>query len=98
MADREQTAFRLDAAVLQALRFVKERDGLPVSEQVRRAVDGWLKTNAAEIRDIHDAFEQLDTDLTVGNRGDYDGERLPSMFGSLGGRALGTLTATEFEN
>ena len=25
MADREQTAFRLDAAVLQALRFVKEK-------------------------------------------------------------------------
>jgi hypothetical protein len=98
MADRELTAFRLDAALLQALRFVKERDGLLLSEQVRRAVEGWLKTNGADIRDIHGAFDKFDTALTTGNRGDYDGVRLPSAFGSLGGRTMGTLTATEFES
>lgn len=99
MVDRELTAFRLEASTLQALRFVKERDGLPVSEQVRRAVDEWLKTHDTDIRTIHAAFENFEVSLTTGNRGgEYDGVRLPSAFGLIGGRTLGTLTSTEFES
>jgi hypothetical protein len=33
-----QTAFRLDPELLDALQAIKRRDGIPVSEQVRRAL------------------------------------------------------------
>jgi hypothetical protein len=98
MADRELTAFRLDGALLQALRFVKERDALPVSEQVRRAVEVWLKTAGANLQEIHAAFDDLDTALTIGNPGDdCAAVRLPQVLGPLGRRLLGTLSAAEFE-
>jgi hypothetical protein len=35
--------FRLDADLMAGLQQVKARDGVPVSEQVRRAVRAWLK-------------------------------------------------------
>jgi len=38
----KQTAFRLDAALLDALQAIKRRDGIPVSEQVRRALQIWI--------------------------------------------------------
>jgi hypothetical protein len=99
MTDKELTAFRVDAALLQALRFVKERDGVPLSEQVRRATEAWLKANGADLRDIHRAFDDFDDSLTATeNRGDsLDGLRLPLAFGAVGDRALGSLSASEFE-
>ena len=36
------TAFRLDPAMLAGLEAVKDRDGIPIAEQVRRAVQRWL--------------------------------------------------------
>jgi hypothetical protein len=39
---KKQTAFRIDPEILDGLRTVKERDGVPVSEQVRRALVAWL--------------------------------------------------------
>ncbi|MDP1568962.1 MAG: ribbon-helix-helix domain-containing protein [Vicinamibacterales bacterium] len=39
---KKQTAFRIDPEILEGLRQVKERDGVPVSEQVRRALTAWL--------------------------------------------------------
>ena len=44
---REQTAFRLDQDLMNGLRAVKERDGVPISEQVRRAVRVWLEAKGA---------------------------------------------------
>ncbi|MCG3774992.1 MAG: hypothetical protein JW395_1820 [Nitrospira sp.] len=38
----KQTAFRLDPEILDGLLVVKERDGMPLSEQVRRALRTWL--------------------------------------------------------
>lgn len=35
--------FRLDDDVLEALGRIKERDGIPVSEQVRRALAAWIE-------------------------------------------------------
>jgi hypothetical protein len=44
MSPTEQTAFRLDTELMDGLRAVKERDGIPISEQVRRAVKAWLES------------------------------------------------------
>jgi len=41
---KTQTAFRIDPDILEGLRLVKERDGMPFSEQVRRALRVWLET------------------------------------------------------
>jgi ribbon-helix-helix CopG family protein len=40
--------FRLEDELLEALQMVKERDGIPVTEQVRRAVRMWLDTKGIE--------------------------------------------------
>jgi hypothetical protein len=40
---KKQTAFRIEAEILSGLQTVKERDGVPVSEQVRRALRAWLE-------------------------------------------------------
>ena len=40
---KTQTAFRIDPEILDGLRLVKERDGMPFSEQVRRALRNWLE-------------------------------------------------------
>jgi hypothetical protein len=40
---RPQLNVRVDEALLDGLRQVQDRDGVPVSEQVRRAVWAWLE-------------------------------------------------------
>jgi hypothetical protein len=40
---KKQTAFRIEPEILNGLQTVKERDGVPVSEQVRRALRAWLE-------------------------------------------------------
>ncbi len=48
MATRtKQTAFRLEPDILDGLQRIKTRDGVPVSEQVRRALWAWI-----EARDV----------------------------------------------
>jgi uncharacterized protein (DUF4415 family) len=42
MSPKELTAFRLEQDVLEGLRTVKERDGVPYSVQVDRALRAWL--------------------------------------------------------
>lgn len=42
-SNKAQTAFRIDEDVLAALRAIKERDGVPISEQVRRALAEWVR-------------------------------------------------------
>lgn len=41
---RRITTFRIDEDLLAGLRAVQERDGVPVPEQVRRAIRAWLDT------------------------------------------------------
>jgi len=42
-SQKKQTAFRLEPEILDGLQTVKERDGIPISEQVRRALREWLE-------------------------------------------------------
>ena len=43
MTPRRITTFRIDEELLDGLREVWERDGVAVSEQVRRAIRAWLE-------------------------------------------------------
>ena len=36
-------AFRVEPEILEGLQTVKDRDGIPASEQVRRALRAWLE-------------------------------------------------------
>ena len=39
---KKQTNFRIDPDIMERLQRIKERDGIPLSEQVRRALRIWL--------------------------------------------------------
>jgi hypothetical protein len=41
---RKIATFRLDDDLLEGLRAVEQRDGIPPSEQARRAIRMWLET------------------------------------------------------
>ena len=43
------TTFRLETELLDGLRQVKIRDGIPATEQVRRAVQDWLRARGVTI-------------------------------------------------
>ena len=48
MAERKvQTAYRLDPEMIQRMKDLKEREGIPESEQVRRALQEWLDRREA---------------------------------------------------
>jgi hypothetical protein len=40
---RTLTNFRIDPELLEALRQIRERDGLPIAEQIRRAIRVWVE-------------------------------------------------------
>lgn len=42
MTPKRLTNFRIDDELMDALETIRERDGIPVSEQVRRAIELWL--------------------------------------------------------
>ena len=44
MPPRKITTFRIDEELLDGLRVVEQRDGVPVPEQVRRGIRAWLET------------------------------------------------------
>jgi len=44
---RKVTTFRTDPDVQQAMEALRERDGIPLSEQIRRALRSWLETKGA---------------------------------------------------
>lgn len=44
MTPLRQTAFRIESDLLDALQEIKRRDGVPVSEQVRRALQAWVES------------------------------------------------------
>ena len=47
---KKQTAFRIEAEILDGLQQVKDRDGVPVSEQVRRALRAWLDAKGVKVK------------------------------------------------
>jgi hypothetical protein len=50
VSPKEFTAFRLEVAQLEALRAIRDRDGIPVSEQVRRAIDKWVELKGVAVK------------------------------------------------
>lgn len=46
-ADRVLINFRIDRDLMTGLKFVANRDGVPQSEQVRRAIRAWLESRKA---------------------------------------------------
>ena len=42
MSPKELTAFRIERGIMAGLRQVKDRDGIPMSVQVHRALVAWL--------------------------------------------------------
>ena len=40
---KKQTAFRIDPDILEGLQEIKVRVGIPLAEQVRRALRAWLE-------------------------------------------------------
>jgi hypothetical protein len=50
-SDKIQTAFRIEPEILEALQEIKDRDGVPVSEQVRRALRTWIEAKSATKKD-----------------------------------------------
>jgi uncharacterized protein (DUF4415 family) len=50
MPPKELTAFRIDADVMKGLRHIKERDGVPLSVQVDRALRAWLASKDVRLK------------------------------------------------
>jgi Arc/MetJ-type ribon-helix-helix transcriptional regulator len=44
MTPRTSRTFRIDPEIVRGLEDLKERDGVPISEQVRRALRAWLES------------------------------------------------------
>ncbi len=42
--------FRLEEELLEALQQIKDRDGIPVSEQVRRALQAWIALKGVNVQ------------------------------------------------
>jgi hypothetical protein len=49
-SEKKQTAFRIDPDILDGLRAVKDREGIPISEQVRRALRAWLEARGGSAK------------------------------------------------
>jgi hypothetical protein len=47
MAAKKLTNFRIDPDLAVGLKVVKERDGIPEAEQIRRALRVWLESRDA---------------------------------------------------
>jgi Arc/MetJ-type ribon-helix-helix transcriptional regulator len=50
MTPRRMTTFRIDDELLDGLRTVYDRDGVQVSEQVRRAIRMWLESKGVIVK------------------------------------------------
>jgi hypothetical protein len=42
--------FRIEEELLEGLQRVKEREGVPVTEQVRRAITAWLESKEIDVK------------------------------------------------
>jgi hypothetical protein len=50
MAPKELTAFRLPESLLEALREIRDRDGISMTDQVHRALDAWVASRQAPVK------------------------------------------------
>ena len=49
MSPKELTAFRIEPEIMHGLRRVKDRDGVPLSVQVDRALRAWLEKKGVPV-------------------------------------------------
>ena len=47
--DKQLYTFRIEPSVLRALEAITERDGVPVSEQIRRGIRMWLESKGGVV-------------------------------------------------
>ena len=50
MTSLKPTTFRLETEIMDALNEIRERDGVAVSEQVRRALKQWIEAKGVKIK------------------------------------------------
>ena len=50
MSPKELTAFRVEAEIMAGLRRVKDRDGVPLSVQLDRALRAWLEEKGVTLK------------------------------------------------
>ena len=50
MSPKELTAFRIDVDLLEAMRRVKDEDGIPVTTQIEKAVADWLQRRGVKLK------------------------------------------------
>lgn len=48
--DLKAATFRLERSLLDGLQQVRQRDGIPVTEQVRRAIQAWLESKGVKVK------------------------------------------------
>lgn len=44
------TNIRIDEELIDAMQSIRDRDGIPVSEQVRRAIQAWVETKGVIVK------------------------------------------------
>jgi hypothetical protein len=49
MSPKEMTAFRIEPEIMEGLRRVKDREGVPLSIQVDRALRAWLQKKGVSV-------------------------------------------------
>ena len=50
MTPKEITNFRIDTELLEALREIRDRDGVGIAEQVRRAIRVWVESKGVKVK------------------------------------------------
>jgi hypothetical protein len=50
MTRRQSIALRVDPELMEALQKVKDADGVPVSEQIRRGIKLWLESKGVSLK------------------------------------------------
>ena len=50
VSPKDKTALRLDPGLLDALRAIKARDGIPVTTQIEFAIRDWLKKKGVTVK------------------------------------------------
>jgi uncharacterized protein (DUF4415 family) len=53
LTPKEITNFRIDSELLDALRELRERDGVGIAEQVRRAIRAWVESKGVNVKTEH---------------------------------------------
>jgi uncharacterized protein (DUF4415 family) len=50
LTPKEITNFRIDSELLEALREIRDRDGVGIAEQVRRAIRAWVESKGVKVK------------------------------------------------